>query len=140
MFTRYRLAIAAVVLACAHLTSAAANAAMEPIEEIKNATPNDSVFQDAARGKPLEIRSAEDAAKYFSDKNLAALKASVDFEKQVVLVFAWRGSGQDKLTYDVAESFPEQISFAIKPGRTRDLRPHVHVFALRSNVKWSVKK
>ena len=39
-----------------------------------------------------------------------------------------------------AESFPEQITFRIQPGRTRDLRPHVRVFALRGNVKWSVGK
>jgi len=66
------------------------------------------------------------------------LKEKVEFDEQVVLVFAWRGSGQDKLTYEVAESFPEQITFNIKPGRTKDLRPHIHIFALRSNVKWSV--
>ena len=74
------------------------------------------------------------------DDALAALKKQVDFDEQFVLLFAWRGSGQDKLTYVVAESFPEQITFRIEPGRTRDLRPHVHIYALRSNVKWSVGK
>lgn len=102
--------------------------------------PNPEVFKAAKRNKPLELRSAEDAGKYFSDKALAKLEGDVDFDQQFVLVFAWRGSGQDKLTYAVAESFPEQIKFTIKPGRTRDLRPHVHVFALRNNVKWSVGK
>ena len=42
----------------------------------------------------------------------------------------------EKADYVVMESFPEQIAFSCRPGRTRDLRPHVHVFALRSNVKW----
>ena len=33
-----------------------------------------------------------------------------DFEQQVVLVFAWRGSGRDRSEYAVLESFPEPIS------------------------------
>ena len=89
--------------------------------------------------EPREIRSAEDAAKHFDGDALTKLTESVDFEKQIVLVFAWRGSGRDKLDFVVMESFPEQIAFSRQPGLTRDLRPHVHVYALRSNVKWSVR-
>ena len=85
---------------------------------------------------PVELTSLEDAKKHFEGDVLDQLKAKVDFGNQIVLVFAWRGSGQDKLDYVVMESFPEQIAFSYRPGRTRDLRPHVHVFALRSNVKW----
>jgi hypothetical protein len=86
--------------------------------------------------KSLNLRSAEDAAKHFSEDKLAKLIKRVGFEQWV---FAWRGSGQDPLEHGVAESYPEQISFTLRPGRTRDLRPHVKVFALRANVKWSVK-
>jgi hypothetical protein len=39
----------------------------------------------------------------------------------------------------VKESFPEQIMFSYKPGRTRDLRPHLKVYVLQSNVKWAVE-
>ena len=85
---------------------------------------------------PVELRSLEDAKKHFEGDALDQLKAKVDFGNHILLVFAWRGSGQDKLDYVVMESFPEQIAFSRRPGRTRDLRPHVHVFALRSNVKW----
>jgi hypothetical protein len=56
-----------------------------------------------------------------------------------VLVFAWQGSGGDKLEYAILESFPEQIPFSLRPGLTDDIRSHTRVFALRSNVKWSVK-
>ena len=45
-----------------------------------------------------------------------------------------------EVNVNIAESYPEQVFFTYKPGRTRDLRPHVYVFALRSNVKWSVKR
>jgi len=109
-----------------------------PIKKI-GVIPKQSVFKDASRKKPLEIQTAEEAGKHFGEDSLAKLKKVVDFEKQFVLVFAWRGSGQDRLNYAVAESFPEQIFFTHKYGRTRDLRPHIYVFALRSNVKWSVK-
>lgn len=63
----------------------------------------------------------------------------VDFARQIVLLFAWLGSGQGNLTFTVAESYPEQVSFTYKTGLTRDLRTHGCVYALRSNVQWSVK-
>jgi hypothetical protein len=112
---------------------------LPPIKEIKNVKPRLSVFKAARRKKPLEIRSEKEATAHFQEKDLARLKKQVDFDKQIVLVFAWRGSGQDKLQYRVLESFPEQIVFKIKPGRTRDLRPHVRIFVLRSNVKWRMQ-
>ena len=45
-----------------------------------------------------------------------ALEEVMKNDKQIVLVFAWRGSGQDRLTYNVLESFPEQIAFKFTPG------------------------
>lgn len=112
--------------------------AVEPIKKV-SAKPTAAVFEAASRKTPLKIKAAGDLPKYFGEKDVATIKENVDFDEQFILVFAWRGSGQDKLNYDVAESFPEQIFFRILPGRTRDLRPHTHVFALRSNVTWSMK-
>ena len=43
------------------------------------------------------------------------------------------------MSYHVLQSYPEQIVFVRKPGMTKDLRSHAKVYALRSNVKWSVK-
>ena len=112
--------------------------AQKPIVSIK-AAPERIVFKNSAFNKPLVVKSKEEAAKYFGKKTIAALVKAVDFKKQFVLIFAWRGSGGDQLNYTVAESFPEQISFSRQFGRTRDLRSHAKVFALRSNVKWSVQ-
>lgn len=111
-----------------------------PIQIVKAAKPDASVFKAANRQKPLVIESQKAAAEHFSEDALTALVKQVDFEQQVVLVFAWRGSGQDRLSFEVAESYPEQVFFRYKPGRTRDLRPHLYVFALRSNVKWRTPK
>ncbi len=132
------LLLTAAILLCPSVLKAAEPDAPLPAIKKIDAKPSADVFKAAKRNEPLALRTAEEAAKYFDKEGLAALEKKVDFEKQLVLVFAWRGSGQDKLTYDVAESFPEQIQFKIKPGRTRDLRSHLHVFALRSNVKWRV--
>jgi hypothetical protein len=114
--------------------------AQQPIVELK-VTPEKSVFKDdSAWNKPIVIKSNDDAAKHFDKNALETIKKNVDFEKQIVLVFAWRGSGGDKLEYKILESFPEQVPFSLKAGLTDDLRSHTRVFVLRSNVKWGVKK
>jgi len=113
-----------------------AHGAVPPIQAVQNVKPKPSVFRAAGRGKPLIIRSEKEAAEHFGDAAVAALTKQVDFKQQIVLVFAWRGSGRDLLAYTVAESYPEQVFFTFRPGRTRDLRPHVRVYALRSNVTW----
>ena len=98
------------------LDAADPEAFVPPIQEMKDIRPTADVFQAAKRGKPLELKTADEAAKFFGEEALAALQEKVDFDEQIVLVFAWRGSGQDKLSYVVAESFPEQITFTITPG------------------------
>ena len=112
--------------------------AQQPIVAIK-VTPEKNAFKDSTSTKPIVLKSEDDAAKYFGKDALETLGKDVDFKKQFVLVFAWQGSGGDKLSFAVAESFPEQIFFSLQPGLTRDLRTHTHVYALRSNVKWSAK-
>jgi hypothetical protein len=111
-----------------------------PIAELKDLRAKDVVFTDASERKPLVMNSPKDGAKYFDRETLAAISKSVDFEKQFVLIFAWEGSGQDVLDFLVLESFPEQIRFSYKQGMTKDLRQHVKVFVLRSNVKWLIAK
>ena len=119
--------------------SAEPDAKLPPIKKLTDVKPKRSVFRVAKRGKPLVIRTTKEAAEHFAKDDLAQLTKQVDFKQQFVLLFAWRGSGGDRLKYDVAESFPEQVMFHLKPGRTRDLRSHIHVYVLRSNVKWKVK-
>lgn len=108
---------------------------LPPIQDITDINANEGIWKVAKRGVPLTLHSKSEAAKYFAEPQLKLLLKKVDFQKQTLLVFAWRGSGQDKMTYTIAESFPEQITFKIIPGRTRDLRPHLKIFAIRKNVK-----
>ena len=120
------------------LFGASAAVAQQPITELK-VNPEKTVFKDSVWSKPLVLKSADDAGKHFGKDALEALTKQVDFKKQIVLVFAWQGSGGDKLEYQILESFPEQVPFSLKPGETDDIRPHVRVFALRSNVRWSIR-
>jgi len=115
---------------------AAELAGVPSIRELENLMPRPAVFGSASVRRPLVLRTAEDAARCFAGESMASLNRQVDFDRQFVLLFAWSGSGQDRLTHVVAESFPEQIRFTYTPGRTRDLRQHVKVYALRSNVHW----
>lgn len=108
-----------------------------PIQELGQLPVLPKAFEGG--GKPAEIKSAEDALAVLSKEDAEKLAKQVDFKQQVVLLFAWRGSGRDKLNYAVLESFPEQIVFSRERGLTKDLRQHVKIFALRSNVRWSVK-
>jgi hypothetical protein len=113
---------------------------LPPIKEVMDVKPNTSVFTATSLRKPLVIKSEKDAAKHLSEEALVKLTKQADFKRQVIVLFAWKGSGRDRLSYDVLESFPEQIVFNYQPGRTRDLRPHVHIYVLRSNVKWRLAK
>ncbi|MCU0703652.1 MAG: hypothetical protein MUF18_06725 [Fimbriiglobus sp.] len=89
---------------------------------------------------PVAIADEESLAKHIPDegtrKRIAKL---VDFKEQKLLVFAWQGSGADSLGVAILESFPEQVVFTHKPGRTFDLCPHIKLYAIRSNVTWSAK-
>jgi hypothetical protein len=136
---RWTLLVSTGVLISSVLTGLGWSAQSGPAIVAVKVTPDDRVFKDSAWNKPIVIKSADDAGKHFSKDALAALTKQVDFKNQVVLAFAWKGSGGDKLMYTVAESFPEQITFSLKRGATDDVRSHTLVFALRSNVRWSVK-
>ena len=110
-----------------------------PVIELKNLRADRSVFADATRIEPIVLKSSTHGESYFGEEALATIAKAVDFEKQVVLVFAWHGSGQDDLAFAQSQSHPGRIEFTYKPGRTRDRRPHVKVFVLSSDVKWSAK-
>jgi hypothetical protein len=127
-----------IVCAAIVCLTAVAAPAQEAITAL-DVLPVESVFENALWNRPRPIASMQEAAACFGREALGTLGRQVDFEQQFLLLFAWRGSGGDRLRYTVAESFPEQISFSLKRGLTRDLRPHAHVYALRSNVRWSIQ-
>jgi hypothetical protein len=121
------------------VTAFGADSTVPPIKALADIKTTEAVFKEASAKKPLVIKSAEEAGKYFAAEQLAELQKVADFKQQTLLIFAWQGSGQDKISYTIAESYPEQIVFTYEMGRTRDLRPHQQLYLVRSNVTWSVK-
>lgn len=117
----------------------AAPANHDPVMELKGLSAKEAVFKGASKTKPVVVKSLKNGAKYFGKEALAKISKAVDFGKERVLVFAWKGSGQDRFQYVVKESFPEQIMFSCKRGRTKDLKSHLRVYVLRSDVKWAVE-
>ena len=113
--------------------------AQPAIEEIEGIALEAGIFDAVDDNHLLLLSSSADAQKHFSKENFEKLSEAVNFETQRVLVFAWRGSGGDRISYFVAESWPEQISFQFTRGMTRDLATHQKIFALRSNVSCEVQ-
>jgi hypothetical protein len=91
-------------------------------------------------GKPVEIGSAEALKELnLDEQRQKKLQEQVNFDQQTLLVFAWSGSGQDRIQFESNDESPVEIVFTRKPGRTRDLRRHVRAFAIPKEAKWSVK-
>src|SRR5262249_19989758 len=81
--------------------------------------------------KPTEITSAEELARAFPREGAQAkIKKEVDFTTQKLLFFAWAGSGQDKLSFKAGDGEKPVIIFTYEPGRTKDLRPHIHLYVV----------
>src|SRR5262249_25095486 len=81
--------------------------------------------------KPTEITSDEELAKAFPrEEARAKIKKEVDFTRQKLVFFAWSGSGQDKLSFKAGNGEKPGITFTYEPGRTKDLRPHIHLYSV----------
>lgn len=126
------------ILATLWMTQAAPEV-LAPVQELKKLEAKPTLRDQASKKKPLRLTSTKEASKYFTTDALSKITKKVDFEKQVLLLFAWRGSGQDKMKAELSKSTPEKVNFRYQAGRTRDLRSHTRVFAVRSDVKWSVQ-
>jgi hypothetical protein len=103
---------------------------------LKGVTPP----RDGKVATPTEIKDAATLEKTFSDATvLAAIKKEVDFTKEKLVYFAWSGSGQDKIA-GALDPTAAQITVVFKytPGLTRDLRPHVHLFAIPAKAVFRV--
>jgi len=92
--------------------------------------------------KPTVI--ADDKALAAAMPDEAARKAigkQVDFDKQELLLFAWSGSGRDRLRVSVraGKGGGKEHVFAYERGLTRDFRPHTKLFAIEKGAKWSLQ-
>ena len=93
------------------------------------------------RTKPAVIENHDTLTKTFGDAKATKIIGQVYFDRQVLVFFQWSGSGQDKLTYAIQNQNEEAtVVFKFRAGRTRDLRPHAHLYAIRKSVIWRIAK
>lgn len=93
-------------------------------------------FEKGRVNKPKLIASVEELDKAIPDAD--AVKKKVDFTKEKLLLFAWGGSGGDKLTARITDDGKTAV-FTYKGGLTRDFRRHVHLFVLPKNADFKLE-
>jgi hypothetical protein len=108
------------------------------VKEIDVKTLKVPMARDGDVMKPMKVTSVEELAKAIPDEAAqTAIKKEVDFATQQLLLFAWGGSGQDKLSFATREG-KNEVVFVYTRGFTRDLRPHVHLFVLPKDATFKV--
>jgi hypothetical protein len=92
--------------------------------------------------KPVEIKTAEELAKsaaFADDASRDAVKKQMDFSKEKLVVFAWSGSGQDRIAGELDKD-GKAATFAYTAGFTDDLRRHALVFTVPKDAAVKVAK
>jgi hypothetical protein len=91
--------------------------------------------------KPVVVHNAKELAKVVTkEDDQKKLQKLVNFRKQDLLVFAWSGSGGDKITYETKKGTKgTEVVFHYKRGLTRDLRRHTQMYAVKKGISWKVQ-
>lgn len=102
-------------------------------------TQNLKLTFPANPGKPTVpgvIASADELAKHeVVGAAVGELKKQVDFTKEKLLVFAWAGSGQDRVSVGITTAGDKKVlSIAFLPGKTFDLREHIRLYVVPNEV------
>ena len=84
-------------------------------------------FEKGRWNKPTTFASAEELDKAIPGAD--AVKKKVDFTKEKLVLFAWGGSGGDKLEGKLSDD-GKIATFTYNGGLTRDFRRHVHLYVL----------
>lgn len=83
--------------------------------------------RDGKATAPTEIKTADELAKNAILKDVTeAIQKHVNFKKEKLVLFAWWGSGQDRITPDDKNLG----TFIYTLGFTRDYRMHVKLFVV----------
>lgn len=88
--------------------------------------------------EPTKITTDKELEKAISSKETREeIRKQVDLKKEFLVLFQWAGSGQDKLDMSVEKN---TATFTRTPGRTRDLRNHVKLYALPLKTEVKIGK
>ena len=98
--------------------------------------------KDPPRPEPVVIASADELTKsklFADDESRDTLKNQMDFAKQKLVVFVWRGSGGDKLAGSLSKD-GKTATFTHTRGLTDDLREHALAFAVPKDCEVKLGK
>lgn len=84
---------------------------------------------------PVVLISADEASKYFKKDVVAKWAKKINFDKQMIFVWSWRGSGQDRMEPYISQADPKKVLFYNEQGSTKDLSEHLYVYAVRKDIK-----
>ena len=108
------------------------------VRELELKSPKIGVKKGAQPADAAKITSKAELEQLITDEpTREAIAKIVDFEKSYLLIFAWAGSGGDKIA---ATDEKGEAVFTVTRGKTKDLRQHLRVFAVAKDAKWSVAK
>jgi hypothetical protein len=90
--------------------------------------------------KPTKVTTEKELAKVVADKDeRAAVLKKVNLKKEYLLVFAWGGSGGDRVGLEVSKD-GKTVTFKKTPGLTLDLVMHVKLYAVPAGAKYKVSQ
>jgi hypothetical protein len=107
-----------------------------PTKDLKLTFP-----QKGKATEPAVVTSADDLAKNEVVGRAAdEIKKQIDFGKEKLVVFAWGGSGQDKISGEVKTADKKATAvFTYTRGLTRDFRQHIHLFVVPKDAEVKVE-
>ena len=111
------------------------------LRELKSMEANDESIQSILRSDeaettiaklnaPIVLNSMEEALKHLNRDSMERIADEVDFKTEKVVVFAWRGSGEDRLRGFMNEG----ATFHYTPGMTEDLETHSAIYAMPADA------
>jgi hypothetical protein len=94
--------------------------------------PKEGLPRFSQQQQPIKITDEEELARAIPDKELREqISKQVDFTAHYLVLFAWSGSGGDRVTFQIEGDKKQPIvMFEFRPGRTADLRGHCHLYAI----------
>lgn len=68
-----------------------------------------------------------------AQKFLQPIPPDVNFDSEMAIIFAWNGSGEDKIDHEKRE---DVYHFVYKRGMTKDLKHHVKIVIIPKQYQW----
>ena len=114
---------------------------ISPVRQLRDMEANEESIQSILQNEkakttidklkaPIVLKSMEDALKHLTRDSME--KIEVDFDKSQLAIFAWQGSGQDRLGghFSVNKAKANIANMHYTPGRTKDLRTHSVIYTM----------